>query len=72
MKHGLKNLPVLIQVEIPGAQRPQKLRQAGRVDQAGAQHRLLRLGGPGHAPAKQFLHAGYFSTTRRLTVPSIP
>ena len=53
---GLKDLPVLPQVEILRLQLIHHILDTIAVDQHGAQHRLLRLGGVGHAPHQQFVH----------------
>ena len=58
-EHGedrFKDLPVLRQIEIRAAHRRHNVRQAGRVDQARAEHRLFRFRGPGHPPSEQFFH----------------
>ena len=50
MGDGLKDLAVLPQVEVIRLELIHHILDAVAVDQHGAQHRLLRLGGMGHAP----------------------
>ena len=56
MMDGLKDLPILPVIKVLGAELVHHILDAERIDEHGAQHRLLTFKAVGHLPKQQFVH----------------